>query len=252
MAWTAETKAKFSESRKGSGNPMFGKKHTDKTRALLREKRRGDKNPFYGKRHTNETKSLIGKTNSKHTGWNHTDETKKKIGETRRQRKIPTSNPFKKGHVPWNKGKKLSPLSEEQKLLISANSKGHKKPKGFGAKIAEANKQRIVLDETRKKQSIARKGLLVGEKNPAWAGGISFKKYGRGWTKTLKEAIRKRDGYECQVCGISQNGQKHDVHHIDYEKKNLEPVNLITLCRACHLRTNWERDSWIEFFGNRR
>jgi len=252
MAWTAETKAKFSESRKGSGNPMFGKKQTDEVKALLSEKRLGKNNPFYGKNHTDETKVLQAEASHKRTGWNHTEETKKKIGETRKQRKIPSPHPFKKGHVPWNKGEKLSPLSKEQRLLISASSKGHKKPEGFGAKIAEANKNRIISNETRKRMGIARKGLLVGENNPAWAGGISFKKYGKGWTKALKESIRERDGYTCQVCDIPQNGQKHDVHHVDYEKKNLEFDNLITLCRTCHLRTNWNRESWIAFFEDGR
>jgi len=34
----------------------------------------------------------------------------------------------------------------------------------------------------------------------------------------------------------------HDVHHIDYDKKHCDPMNLITLCRCCHVKTS---------FGNR-
>lgn len=29
----------------------------------------------------------------------------------------------------------------------------------------------------------------------------------------------------------------HHVHHVDYDKHNLEPTNLITLCPSCHGKT---------------
>jgi len=39
------------------------------------------------------------------------------------------------------------------------------------------------------------------------------------------------------------------VHHIDYDKKNCDPENLITLCKNCHPKTNSNRGDWIEFFA---
>ncbi len=71
--------------------------------------------------------------------------------------------------------------------------------------------------------------------------------YGPGWNR-LREAVRARDGYRCQVCGAPENGRQHDVHHKipfrafpsaadevpgSYEKAN-RMDNLTTLCPACH------------------
>ncbi len=64
--------------------------------------------------------------------------------------------------------------------------------------------------------------------------------YGPGWNR-LREAVRRRDGYRCQICGaVEDTGRQHDVHHkIPFrsfhsiaEANRME--NLITLCPACH------------------
>jgi len=80
--------------------------------------------------------------------------------------------------------------------------------------------------------------------NPNWRGGKSFEEYSLDWTETLKRAIRERDNYICQIC--SKYGD--DVHHKDYDKKNCNPDNLITLCDSCHSKTNYNREYWILFF----
>ena len=56
--------------------------------------------------------------------------------------------------------------------------------------------------------------------------------------------IRKRDKFKCAICG--QTG--YDVHHIDYDKFNNLNENLITLCRSDHVKTNFNREGWIQFF----
>jgi len=68
------------------------------------------------------------------------------------------------------------------------------------------------------------------------------------FNKNLKEAIRQRDNYICQICGCSQleNGRCLDVHHINYDKKNNNPNNLISLCHPCHMKTNKNRKYWRE------
>lgn len=91
-----------------------------------------------------------------------------------------------------------------------------------------------------------------GKLNSNWQGGISFGLYPLGWTKTFKEQIRYRDGYKCQnlECGVSEVEcrRKLDVHHIDYDKENLNPKNLITLCMKCHRKTNGNRDYYYAYF----
>ena len=34
----------------------------------------------------------------------------------------------------------------------------------------------------------------------------------------------------------------------DYNKKNCDPTNLITLCRFCHAKTNYNRNYWMNYF----
>lgn len=74
--------------------------------------------------------------------------------------------------------------------------------------------------------------------------------YPNKFNKILKESIRERDNHVCQICGKSakDNGRKLDVHHIDYDKNNLDPINLIALCRSCHIKSNYNREVYIEYF----
>lgn len=87
-----------------------------------------------------------------------------------------------------------------------------------------------------------------GEKNLNWKGGISFKSYSINWTDDLKRAIRKRDHYTCRLCGKEP---AISCHHIDYDKKNCNPNNLITLCISCNSKVNKNRKYWIKYFKSR-
>jgi len=94
------------------------------------------------------------------------------------------------------------------------------------------------------------------ENTPNWHGGISFEPYPLKFDKELKASIRQRDNYICQVCGkleveLKGFNKKLDVHHIDYDKDNLDPENLTSLCRSCHIKTNGNRDYWKEYFKNK-
>jgi DEAD/DEAH box helicase domain-containing protein len=72
--------------------------------------------------------------------------------------------------------------------------------------------------------------------------------YGPGWNR-LREVVRLRDGYRCQVCGAVESGNRqHDVHHKVPFRQFLSAVdevpgsygeanrmdNLVTLCPSCH------------------
>jgi len=94
----------------------------------------------------------------------------------------------------------------------------------------------------------------TGLENPAWRGGISFVPYPVEWSEQLREAIRTRDNHECQLCAKQQVEMtfKLDVHHIDYDKSNLDPRNLISLCRPCHTKTNFNREQWPLMFSENR
>jgi len=79
---------------------------------------------------------------------------------------------------------------------------------------------------------------IKAEKHPNWKGGIGKKSYPYEFNEKLKESMRKRDGHRCQKCFIHQSKLKRklDVHHIDGNKGNLSPQNLISLCESCHIK----------------
>lgn len=63
--------------------------------------------------------------------------------------------------------------------------------------------------------------------------------YGPGWDK-IRERVRGRDKFTCQVCGAVESGRQHDVHHkvpfrafASREEAN-RVENLTTLCPSCH------------------
>jgi 5-methylcytosine-specific restriction endonuclease McrA len=74
--------------------------------------------------------------------------------------------------------------------------------------------------------------------------------YGVEWTSRLRRRIRRRDGLVCVLCGRSEEelGRKLCVHHIDYDKKNGDPENLLSLCVSCHIKTNYNREYWVQLF----
>ena len=100
--------------------------------------------------------------------------------------------------------------------------------------------------ETKEKMRITH----LGEKAPNWKGGISFEPYTSEFDRQLKELVRNRDSYKCQLCGMPEceNIEKLSIHHIDYNKENCLPDNLITLCKICNTKVNFNRDYWEEHF----
>jgi len=92
---------------------------------------------------------------------------------------------------------------------------------------------------------------LRGENHPRWINGLK-REYPIEFNSQLKQTIRKRDCHICQLCWESekQNRRKLDVHHIDHNKDNCHPSNLISLCSSCNLRVNVKilKDAWIRFF----
>ena len=95
---------------------------------------------------------------------------------------------------------------------------------------------------------IIKKGCL----NPNYRDGSGSLPYPPDFSKELKHQVRDiRDEGLCQMpgCYVLQNGRKHSVHHIDYDKTNNVLANLITLCSKCHSKTTrGDKVQWAEFF----
>ncbi len=158
-------------------------------------------------------------------------------------RHVSSKTEFKKGQVGINKGKKIPKLAKFGK---DNPFFGKKHTKESIKKMSEIKRGKTFTTTHKEKISTA----LRGENNGAWLGGISFEPYGFEFNEILKKIIRKRDKYICKLCGKTQqqNRKKLDIHHIDYNKKNNNPNNLISLCRSCHGKTTTERRDWIKYF----
>jgi len=75
-----------------------------------------------------------------------------------------------------------------------------------------------------------------------WQGGKSIEPYCPVWSdKGYKADIRNRDNNVCQNPYCYKNDSLLHIHHIDYDKKNCHPSNLVTVCRACNARANFDR-----------
>ena len=193
-----------------------------------------------------------------------TAEHKRKISESGKGKKLTEEHKRKIGES--HRGKKRKPFTEETIKNMSNAQKGIKLSDEHKKKISIAATGRQPSEETKRKISDHHKGRpgaerteewckrlsesKMGEKNPAWNGGTSFLPYCHKFNNKLRELIRNRDNRTCQNCGIKENGRKHSVHHIHYDKENCYP-NLITLCISCHLKTNNNRDYWEGFYMNK-
>ena len=143
-----------------------------------------------------------------------------------------------RGKPGWSKGIKRPEHSKAMKELWK-DPKRRLLAKRYGdAQAADP--------EWRKK--IAEK--LRGDKNPNWQGGLTQSDYAPGFSQYLKRKIRKRDKYQCQLCGITEAELGHhlSIHHADYNKTNHKESNLHAVCRGCNSRVNTTRDKWLPYF----
>jgi len=191
-------------------------------------------------------------------GSKHTKESLKKMSESIKE--LGMKPPSRKGtkHTERTKEKLSKSWRNVPRMLGKKHTKEAKEKirnSHIGIKHPNRKSSGPLSEEHKRKISVANIGKNKGENSAFWQGGKSFEKYGLDWTDTLRESIRKRDNFICQECGIHQDElggrfKKLDIHHIDYNKYNLEPNNLITLCKSCHAKTNYNREYWIEYFND--
>lgn len=134
-----------------------------------------------------------------------------------------------------------------EKMRGLAIKNGNKPPARYGKKSVE---ERMKISKSHKKLVLLGIHHLLNKDT-------ANTQYSNSWGNVLRELIRERDGYTCQICGISQKIlkgklKKLSIHHIDYNKQNCNPDNLITLCQSCHAKTNFNREKWKEFFNNNK
>ena len=151
-------------------------------------------------------------------------------------------------------------ISIHAKRCKSCAHKGKKNPQykhGYRVRSLEEKKYKFCIDCGKKIDYTAIRCIECsniyrsGENSSTWKGGIDAQGYVNSkFTKELKQNTRKRDNNICQLCGKEHTkGKVFDVHHIDYNKTNNIPSNLITLCNKCHTKTSIKnREYWYVKF----
>lgn len=114
--------------------------------------------------------------------------------------------PFEKGHVPFNKGKKVTDYVSPEKI-----------------------------EKMQKTQF--KEGETVGEKHPSWKGGIQRNKRDGNYIFTGANQRKRisRLNYEKEHGDIPKNWV---VYHLDQDKDNDENDNLIAVPRAILIKLN--------------
>jgi 5-methylcytosine-specific restriction endonuclease McrA len=201
-------------------------------------------NNWLGRHHTEESKEKIRLVR---LGKKHSDATRLKMSKTRQGKFFASKEKISLGLKRYyiNNPIVKEKMAERLKKYYSDNPVGIDLKKKISEKVKDYYFNNPVGIELRRKKSI----MNSGEKSNSWRGGISFDPYSIDWTKTLRQAIRERDKYTCQVCGEKQGDYVFSVHHIDYNKLNCNQDNLITLCKKCHQKTNFNRNYWLKYFN---
>lgn len=193
------------------------------------------------------------------------EETKRKIGLSnsivqKGQHNSPSTE-FKKGIIPHNKtniyvnckncGKKFK--VKQSQLNIGRGKYCSRKCMYEYLRKNELYNTGPLSEEHKRKIGEAQ----LGEKNHNWNNGSSFEPYPQKFNNKLREKIRQRDNYTCQLCGKKQKEELQEykrrlaIHHMDYIKENCKENNLITLCGVCNSIVNFNRDDWTKYFQNK-
>ena len=192
---------------------------------------RGKKRQFVRGHHSRcRSKETCQKLSDSHKGLKHSDATRQKMSILRKGQS--KSDITRQRISVGQTGRTHSPKSKQLMSIVKLDKYCGENNPFFG--------------KTHSKETIEK---MSGENHYNWQGGISKEPYCQEWTPWLKEEIKERDKHQCKnpVCGSIES---LGIHHIDYDKKNCSTNNLITLCRSCNAKANFNREHWINFYSN--
>jgi len=158
------------EARKNMSEAQTGRKHTEETKRKIR-----------AYHHTEEAKESIRQI---HLGKPKSEEHRKNLSKAKTGVSLISESSFKKGQIPWNKGKKGLqvawnkgiPRTEETKDKIRIGHTGKTLSLEHRQAIGEAHTGQKRTPETRVKMKLA----ATGEKSSQWKGGIAKEPYSQG------------------------------------------------------------------------
>jgi len=135
-----------------------------------------------------------------------------------------------KGHIPWNKGKIGVHSKEVIKKISESLKEVHKNPNSI-----------YNSSSCKEKKSKAMKG----------------RKYSKEHRRNISKAKERENNpnYKCLNPDCSKTCDRLCIHHINYDKKDCGPYNLITLCFSCNGKANKNRKwhkAWYQAILYRR
>jgi len=237
-------------------NYWTGKNHSKETRAKMSNSQKGH---FVSK----ETAAKISAAN---TGRTHSEEAKLNMSMAQKERfennpelRIERSKILKAWHKNNDNPMKGKTHTEEARAKISASMIGEnninyvpriEKPCAICGKPVEilsthAAEDAACSDTCRNTLTYTK---FLGENNPNWRGGSCEDPYCDIWfDKEYKSDIKDRDG-KCMNPKCKHITDVLHIHHIDYDKMNCHPWNLITLCNSCHSLANFNRENHTLYY----
>ncbi len=194
-----------------------------------------------------QSKRLMG--NQYRKGCKHTEEFKKNV--SKRMLAMGDNHPMRRPEIIAKFMGDNNHMRKEKMREWFRKNNPSKRPevrkKQSETKIGDLNPAK--RPEVRAKISKTLMGKYCGPESGNWKGGISAEPYCDIWLdKNYKQSIRDRDNNECQNPDCWKTSKKLCGHHIDYDKKNCHPWNVITLCNSCNARANINREYWIKFY----
>lgn len=150
---------------------------------------------------------------------------------------------YKKGHVAWHKGKKLS--VEHKRKISEAKKKFHEENPNIW-------KGREIPKEVRKKISITikRSGMFKGETHPSWKGGIKFNGEGYVLIWKPKHPFSHKSGYVLRSHLVAEKElgrylyPDEITHHKNGIKDDDRPENIEVTTQSkhssFHVKKGWE------------
>ncbi|MFQ6056190.1 MAG: HNH endonuclease [Methanosarcinales archaeon] len=220
-----------------------------------------------GKKHKEETKRKISEKEGRGERISKALKGRKKSEEHKRKLRKSAKERFKDKR----ERKKMSFRSSISQILKKINDpfgwflwkynieKGMQKYRGDNNPSKRPEVRKKISKNNSMKNSIYRKksrlGLIKalkgvdrsGDKNSNWRGGTSKEPYPFLFNEILKNKVKERDDFTCRLCG----SKKHlAIHHINYDKDDINIDNLVTLCFTCNSRMNGKREFWKNFWRN--
>lgn len=147
--------------------------------------------------------------------------------------------------------------SEKTRKHLSKVRKGRFTGKNnhFYGKTHSIKTRKIISKKTKKRMANKQNNPFSyldfsGNKNGNWKGGLSAEPYCFVFrTKEWREMIYERDKDKfCWNPQCEGRGSRETLHHIDYDKKNCHPSNIIKICNSCNTVANFNREWWEAFY----